>query len=270
MFDDQKTIRNGVKTSMEFAPQQNWELYYERVAERKRQVQEVPVDQAGYDEFWTPYACKALDQLPPDGISKISNVSIADPDDSSKRLCEFSLPEIHWLPKGGDHPIPVDLVVDFGNTRTAALLFEDDETRPLNEICRPLRFLPRGRQIASSQVYSIDHDPLVMVESWIVLRQGIFSNLEPPHSGFKPSSVLSVEQRQQSGWLKSQNVNVVVAEQRYLPQMFVEISPCIMGGGMGVDSARQILKDADMEVGSNFFLSSPKRYIWDGDQQGNQ
>lgn len=233
-----------------------------------RPIEEKPVEEHGYDESWSPYAFKSMDQLPPNGVTNLPNVVISDPTNDSVALWEFELPEIHWLRNQGDSPIPVDLIVDFGNTRTTALLFEDDENRPLNEICRPLRFVPRGSEIASSRTYSIDYDPLVMVDSWIVLREGIFSNIEPPSAEYHHSTVVSIEQRQVKKMMSKKNVNMVVAEQRFLPQMFVEISPSIMGGGMGVDSARQILKDADMDSGSNFFLSSPKRYIWDGDQMG--
>ena len=59
---------------------------------------------------------------------------------------------IYFAPPGGQNPIDVDLIVDLGNTRTAAILLESPGPAniPLDQRIYPLRILPRGTPFESS------------------------------------------------------------------------------------------------------------------------
>src|SRR5436305_373324 len=49
----------------------------------------------------------------------------------------------------------------------------------------------------------------------------------------------------------------------HLPQAFVEMSPALIGGGKSREGAARVLGYTDLETDAPFFLSSPKRYVWD-------
>lgn len=189
---------------------------------------------------------------------------------SSDILGTLNLTPIQWIRPNGA-PIDVDLIVDFGNTRTIALLLENRPNQELENICRPVRFVRRGTNFEPFVNGGATEDPNTVVDSWIVLHETIFSDLEPPSEHFKPSERFEVEYSELS-WLDKLKNNSPrissVKKTTYMPQMFSETSPAILGGGNGLDSARQILRDTKLAQGKNIFLSSPKRYAWDGDQLG--
>src|SRR5262249_34205041 len=56
----------------------------------------------------------------------------------------------------------------------------------------------------------------------------------------------------------------------YQPQAFVEISPALIGGGKSLEGASCILASAAFETDAPFFLSSPKRYVWDDRPQAQK
>jgi len=71
------------------------------------------------------------------------------------------------------------------------------------------------------------------------------------------------EQQVGGGLLKSPTTQTTHYVTSRVPQMFVELSPVLMG-----DSAREDLGSLQLDVGGNYSLSSPKRYAWDTDPVG--
>lgn len=215
----------------------------------------------------TPYAShEESDVRPLEGTT----VDVHDPD-TGEVIATLPLPNITWTKRSADDEINVDLVVDFGNTRTVALLLENDQdARPLQEVCEPVRFLRRAMPYAPFDAAPGTDDPCAIVDSWIVLHEPVFSDFWPPSAKFTPVVVPSINEvvKNKSFLSKGEKVQVVTGETRFAPQMFVEFSPVILGGGNGTDSARQILNDADLNREANFFLSSPKRYAWDNNPVG--
>jgi hypothetical protein len=173
--------------------------------------------------------------------------------------------------------IDVDLIVDFGNTRTVAMLLENSRvTNDLRQICHPVRFTPRGIPYAPLANVHAAEDPLVIVDSWTILHEPVFSQHEPPGTDFRPEIVPKIKERP-AVWGEDfvgnlfgrpKTIKERVGETHYVPQMFIELSPAILGGGNCLDGARHILYQLDLSTGANYFLSSPKRYAWDTDEVG--
>jgi hypothetical protein len=92
----------------------------------------------------------------------------------------------------------------------------------------------------------------------------MFSDSEPPASGFTP--VMEIEEESvtvKGGLLRSYTIQKRYFATSRVPQMFVELSPVVMG-----DAARDILATINLKDGGNYTLSSPKRYAWDRDPVG--
>lgn len=70
-------------------------------------------------------------------------------------------------------PIDVDLVIDFGNTRTVVLAIENDMTAGgrLRSICRPIHFASRAWHLTPEEL-----NKHVIVDSWIVLHEPLFAS----------------------------------------------------------------------------------------------
>jgi hypothetical protein len=220
-----------------------------------------------YDPLKTPYAFRDLGEL---GGIKPLTLSIPIYNEHGAVTDEVKLKPIVWKRPSAEEPVTVDLVIDFGNTRTVALLLENDrEPRPFREVCRPVRFMPRGTGFDPFISTSTSDDPLAIVDSWIVMHETVFSDIWPPHAQFNPMIHYEIVDKQTKRFFARPEVRRVIrAETRYAPQMFVELSPVLLGGGNGKDSARQTLNDARLERDGNFFLSSPKRYAWDSNPVG--
>ncbi len=214
-----------------------------------------------YDPNETPYAARATNFLQHQEL--ILTEILAGSGTEDWRV------KITWKKPDGDVR-DVDLIVDFGNTRTVALLLEQyAPAKNLGDICHALRFQPRGSNYEPfSQGHPAD-DPCVIVDSWLMLLAPLFGHLEPPSPDFKPEVHLKVEPREEGWGPFKKSVNKIVAKTHLIPHMFVELSPALLGGGMGRHCARAILRDdVILEEGGNYFLSSPKRYAWDGDPVG--
>jgi hypothetical protein len=177
---------------------------------------------------------------------------------------------IYFVPAGGQNWIDVDLIVDLGNTRTAAILLESPGplALPLDQRIYPLRILPRGTQFelaASKPVSATDLpsmlDECAIIESWLLLHQSIFAHLEPPSEDAQPHARFEQFKAAASGRIRYR-------KRSYLPQAFVEMSPALIGGGKSEEGASRILADATLETDAPFFLSSPKRYVFDDRPQG--
>jgi hypothetical protein len=179
---------------------------------------------------------------------------------------------IEFVKPGGQDWIDVDLIVDLGNTRTAAILLESPGTShiPLDQRIYPLRILPRGTQyelLAPKPVSSTDLpsmlDDCAIIQSWLLLRQTLFSSAEPPSECPQVHTHFEEFKSNATGKTRYRKFN-------HLPQSFVEISPALIGGGKSREGAARVLAYTDLETDAPFFLSSPKRYVWDDQPQGQK
>lgn len=220
-----------------------------------------------YDFNETPYAAPGSNFLKEEAfkissiLSRINPIMMTPPDDIIIRIT--------WKVPDGDVR-DVDLVVDFGNTRTVALLLEHyAPAANLGEICHALRFQPRATNYEPFAKGNPSDDPCVIVDSWLMLLQPQFADMEPPSSSFSPETHDKVESIMEGWGPFKHQVNKISAKTSLVPHMFVELSPALLGGGTGPGCARGILRDdVILEEGGNFFLSSPKRYAWDRDPVG--
>lgn len=224
-----------------------------------------------YDEHATPYAFHEINELVPATRTIALRIPVKHPH-TGEELFQLPLPPIVWKTPAAAEPMPVDLVIDFGNTRTVALLVEGDPERNFSQNCQPVRFLPRATDYERFDAAPRTEDPDVIVDSWLVLHEPVFVDFWPPAPTFVPHKEYTIDE-QTPGLLakllgNGQPVRQIIEETQFIPQMFVELSPALFGGGHGIDSARQLLSDAELRSGLNFFLSSPKRYAWDSDPMG--
>lgn len=177
---------------------------------------------------------------------------------------DFFVFEINWPTAMASNPIPVDLIVDFGNTRTVALLLEEspgtglDGVNNLKQRIRPLDFGSRGSSSYSDSISSS------IIDSWFVLQEPQFSANEYPEL---PADSIAVREfltetipavKTLFGGIKEQEKLVTSGETTRLPQMFVELSPVVVGR-----DAVASLCALKIQGGGVSFLSSPKRYIWE-------
>ena len=210
----------------------------------------------------SPYASTDLSKLPSDArVIALKVPSPADP----KTLIEVAQFELIWKRPAGE-AIDVDLIIDFGNTRTVVLALEDMEARggKLASVCRPIRFVRQGHEYEAFTGPNKADDTASIVDSWFVLHEPMFANLEPPSSRFKPiEEYETAEETVGGGLLKNPKPQTSHFITTRVPQMFVELSPVLMG-----DSAREDLGNLQLDVGGNYSLSSPKRYAWDTDPVG--
>ncbi|MBF8296990.1 MAG: hypothetical protein HW389_3535 [Bacteroidetes bacterium] len=210
----------------------------------------------------TPYAFTQSAQIPVSGLQEII-LEIDGNDDSGSVKINLS---IVWLRPIAD-PIDVDLIVDFGNTRTVALALEHNQAadESLSAICQPIRFLNRWEEYSP---FRLENDPSAIIDSWFVLQEPLFANLEPNSRENNSESLLLVKDLTwgdvSEGLFRLTQVRRPVSVTLRVPQMFVEMSPALFGRG-----AAAILTGLDLRRGGNFFMSSPKRYLWDTDPVGN-
>lgn len=170
--------------------------------------------------------------------------------------------------------IDVDLIVDFGNTRSVVLALEHNEdmggTGGLAAICRSIHTLPRGNEYPDLvDPDSTDEKGETIVDSWFLLQEPQFSEWDYPPGSHKSKSHYNTakeytseteEKEVPSGWFNGKKTET---HTRYfcterMPQMFVEISPAMMGA-----EAKEFFHNIDLTPGLNICMSSPKRYLWD-------
>ncbi|NBD37631.1 MAG: hypothetical protein GVY10_03580 [Verrucomicrobia bacterium] len=178
--------------------------------------------------------------------------------------------EIYFVARAGFDPVDVDLIVDLGNTRSAALLLESpgqDESRSFGNRLEPVRFIPRGHPYTftiSETDQSLARDDCAIIDSWLLLHRPIFAHLEPPSNNDKLVPSYEPVQNEEGKLLGYR-------EKRFLPHTFVELSPAIIGGGRSSpDGVFKIFAGLDLSKDARFYLSSPKRYVWDEDPTGER
>jgi hypothetical protein len=215
---------------------------------------------------WTPYAYADVADVP------------SAPASIRFRLCENAVSppleiwidlELSWLTPAA-HPIDVDLIVDFGNTRTLVVGLEHNQASGglLSQICRPIKFGTRADELVFDGQARCSTEAS-MIDSWFVLHEPLFANLEDFNRG--PSQecmqlVRDVERRAvRTGiWPFTRAMMQPVAQTLRVPQAHVQLSPALLG-----TEAWQMLTQLPVQAGGNFMLSSPKRYIWDQDPVGH-
>lgn len=184
--------------------------------------------------------------------------------------------EIVWQNPNGA-PIDVDLIVDFGNTRTVVLALENNTTMvqggQLNSVCRNIYSLPRGNEYPARGDEEAYEGLETIVDSWFMLQEPQFSEWDyPSHENVKTPFVTTkhyvseIVEVKDIGWRSKRPVEVEkwkLTERS--PQMFVEISPAFMGA-----EAKESYHNVDLSPGLNICMSSPKRYLWDREMYGNK
>lgn len=218
---------------------------------------EVPT---GDRENPTPYAATDVTRLPKDEHIIEIKIPIGG---VTTAVVSF---QVVWKEPAAVAPIDVDLVVDFGNTRSVVLALEDVASQggKLTAVCRPIRFMKQGWDYQELKGEDRARDTSQIIDSWFVLHETMFSDSEPPAPGFTPVTEIEEEQNTvKGGLLKGDTIQKRYFATARVPQMFVELSPVVMG-----DSARDILATINLKDGGNYTLSSPKRYAWDRDPVG--
>ncbi len=173
-------------------------------------------------------------------------------------------------------PVDVDLIIDFGNSRTAVLVLEHTKGKPGNfaQNCRPLSLKPSFYSLLAKQTRVED----AIVGSRFVLKSPEFRSFDPDSKGSssKPVSLLGVRYKKHwvepsffgrlRGAASKEKLDMV---ERLIPHMFVKLSPVCLGDDMeelihgstplGAESERR------MQLGELLQQSSAKRYFWDSE-----
>ncbi len=168
---------------------------------------------------------------------------------------------LEWQRATGEDPTDVDLVVDFGNTRTSAIALERRKIGgrdKLVDCCKPIVFLRRGEEFEGETREEEKNEDFSrkIVDSWFVLREPEFAKLKEEEEF--PLSIHEREVVEERGFLGLKKKVSVWKEKKVLPQMFVEVSPTVMG-----PECEERLRQANMDRGDLFTMSSPKRFLWD-------
>ena len=162
---------------------------------------------------------------------------------------------IVWVEAAGK-PVKVDLMVDFGNSRTVVLALEKIETNgTFASICRPILFPGPGWDVDSLDFDVTDFDSAIP-DSWFTLMETVF-----PEEAPVIKTVESKQSIETKGGLFRAGKTETRVKKRTVSQtshLFREISPAIIG-----PAATDVLSTLDVEGGGLSFLSSPKRYLWD-------
>ena len=222
-----------------------------------------PIETPGDINNPSPYAVTSVTRLPEEGEPITLKIPAPPPGDPGT-VVEIAKFNVVWKKPAGE-PINVDLIIDFGNTRTVVLALEDDVANvaggKLSSFCRPIRFIRQGFDYTPYSEPDKANDTCAIVDSWFVLHEPIFSNLEPPSPGFKPAlESETIEEKVSGGFLSGTKIEKRHSVTARVPQMFAELSPVVMG-----DYAREILGTIQVSAGGNYSMSSPKRYAWDTD-----
>ncbi|HEY0946259.1 MAG TPA: virulence factor SrfB [Opitutaceae bacterium] len=210
----------------------------------------------------SPYASTDEAQIESDyGAHRLMPLSYLPNNDGKHIDVELA---IHWMRPDGRDPIDVDLVVDLGNSRTIALLLESPgrdsgSAAAFGRRIRIVRFVPRatpydyGTGVGSGSVLE---DSCAIIDSWLLLHRPLFARNDPP---------LSFEKIFDSweGFYSAEQGKQLYRRKRYLPHVFVELAPALIGGGRSPEGAAKILASVSLDRDARFFLSSPKRYVWD-------
>jgi hypothetical protein len=164
---------------------------------------------------------------------------------------------VGWATAAATAPRNVHLVVDFGNSRSLALLLEEDADStsvPLDDFkgrCFPLQFKEIGAPLDA-----VPNRKSIVLDSWLLLRKTSF---EDNYRNVEKEVYVERAKKSLFG-----NARTVYRRSKKIRQhCFVELSPAATSSSNENDSAAQLLfRDEMGKLGSNISLSSPKRYTW--------
>jgi hypothetical protein len=173
-------------------------------------------------------------------------------------------------------PVDVDLVIDFGNSRTAVLVLEYAKGKPGNfaQNCRALSLKPSFYSVLPKQAKVDD----AIVSSRFVLKSPEFRSFDPDSktASEKPVSLTSTRYKKHQVKLsfidKLKGLDVVEKldmVERRIPHMFVKLSPVCLGDDMEelIHGSTPLGQEAErrMQLGELLQQSSAKRYFWDSE-----
>jgi hypothetical protein len=224
-------------------------------------------------DFFFPYAKDHLKDPTQGHLERIRSFTLGD----TNYTVDL---QINFMGRWGV-PVDVDLIVDLGNTRTAAVLLErpeDGQFPPLSHRLRALRIGPRGMELKAagprqglpkSLAWAGEQNDLAIIDSWFLMHETIFSHLEPGRhdsgeGGEEPKWVIRdakehyLAQTGQKAWFLEYS----------MPHAFIELSPALIGGGKSREGAARIFAAQNLDRDYPFYLSSPKRYVWSRTRRG--
>lgn len=171
-----------------------------------------------------------------------------------------------------------DVILDLGNTRTAALFF--DHTADATATFEPLEFKNSFKVLRvrpdphSGESDELDNLSAGIVSSWFVLHQLEHQRYKGSEDSKEPER-LQLDYRDLSivtethGWLplfRRRTQRITGSVRKLLPQMFMQLSPILIG-----DQASRIFNfpyaKELVKAGAQVQQSSPKRYYWDDMQR---
>jgi len=173
-------------------------------------------------------------------------------------------------------PVDVDLVIDFGNSRTAVLVLEYAKGKPGNfaQNCRALSLKPSFYSVLPKQA-KVDE---AIVSSRFVLKSPEFRSFDPDSktASEKPVSLTSTRYKKHQvklGFIDRLKGLDVVEKldmvERRIPHMFVKLSPVCLGDDMEelIHGSTPLGQEAErrMQLGELLQQSSAKRYFWDSE-----
>ncbi len=228
-------------------PRRGYELSRPRVDPRHQKAFEQARDQGGVAN---PYPAAIIESLPASTTLVFSER--VDAADKGGQKFVFAVLVIDWQPIRGD-PIDVDLVIDFGNTRTLALVLEQagDGGGNFATMCRPVLFGDEDFSFGTEPWKPPDRG-LPVFESWFVLRETAF-----PQFDLKSSEYATASSR---GYSRLGNrVPAVTAVIERRPHVFAQFANVVLGEGAARLQATLMAVAGAGKTGN----SSPKRYAWD-------
>ena len=209
----------------------------------------------------TPYAAASVNSLKRDDAVSVEY-----------NQTRFDQP-LQWQVPGADD-IEVDLIIDFGNSRTCVLVLERRVERDSSihgdkfaELCRPLPLRPSF--YADVKDVSVDEG---IVSSRFVLKTPEFRSMDFDASNSTSNAASLVafagftrEEKSAFFWKKSQTVLDRVEVR--IPHMFTKLSPVCLGDDMSdmIGGASFVAKQFRERVrqGQHMQQSSAKRFFWD-------
>jgi hypothetical protein len=181
---------------------------------------------------------------------------------------------IRWSSVLTATPLDVDLVIDFGNSRTAVLVLEYKEGTgggmQFAQHCRPLSLKPSFYSTLSRQTQVDD----AIVSSRFVIKTPEFRMFDPDST--KDNALIlnkyrtkKIEKTFFDKLLNRDTIQKLDKVEQRVPHMFSKISPVCLGDDMeelihgqtplGIEANRR------MQGGEQMQQSSAKRYFWDSD-----
>ena len=193
---------------------------------------------------------------PGEALEETQSIDLSEAFGFTDILSDVTL-EVVWVEAAGE-PVTVDIIVDFGNSRTVVLALERiPGAGGFASICRPILFPGPGWDVDSLNYDEVNFDQ-VIPESWFTLMDPVFP-VSASRDSTEAKSVSASSKKSLFG--RGQSATSVAVKRA--PHMFSDISPAVVG-----PAAKKVLSKLDVDEGGLSFLSSPKRYVWDDQPTG--